>query len=260
MLPWPALAFSADDLTPDDLPNFTAQDLDTIPDATSVNEPPKGPALEAVVVYAVDFEPDELPEPFFEPTALVELPMRGEFFAAKATDSATAFPVEYDAQNNEWNPAMPFAGAGAEESDFFIGDDGYLFFEVTETGTYGIAALPASGGGDVDFDGDGIPDDVEDATPGLDPNNPDSDGDGYYDGFEQNHGSSPTDGGSTPMSTGVEGDVNFDGASNAADLQSVILGALGLPTPFPTNVDDTDGQGVTNAVDVQAMVLILLSN
>ena len=101
-----------------------------------------------------------------------------------------------------------------------------------------------------DTDGDGLTDNEEVAL-GTNPTDPDSDGDGYWDGFELNAGASPSESTSTPIATGVVGDVNLDFEVTAADVQLVINGVLGLGSPAPTDIDSS---GSTSAVDVQLVI------
>ncbi len=98
---------------------------------------------------------------------------------------------------------------------------------------------PRDGGDDValrpdDADGDGIPDDVELAVPGLDPFDADSDDDGIADGDEQD----------------ALADTDGDGAINALDPDSDDDGLPdGLERGVTTPVADPDGPGPATGTD-----------
>lgn len=79
----------------------------------------------------------------------------------------------------------------------------------------------------------------------------DFDDDGFVDSFEEHHGTSPTDFDDKPASTGVEGDIDLSNVVDAIDVQLVINGALGIPTPAPTDVNNDND---TNATDVQVVI------
>ncbi|MFV9690022.1 MAG: Ig-like domain-containing protein [Desulfobacteria bacterium] len=66
----------------------------------------------------------------------------------------------------------------------------------------------------VDTDGDGIPDDDEIDVYGTDPENPDSDNDGFTDGYEVEHGSNPCDPDSMPKQVQVVVDNGKTGTSS----------------------------------------------
>ncbi|MBI5095585.1 MAG: hypothetical protein HZB26_24520 [Candidatus Hydrogenedentes bacterium] len=102
-----------------------------------------------------------------------------------------------------------------------------------------------------DTDGDGLTAFQEVNTYHTDPHNPDSDGDGFWDGFEVARASDPNAPASVPTPTAVTGDVDYSGATNAVDVQLVINGALSIPGPVPT---DLDGSHTTDAVDVQLVI------
>ncbi|MEA3366211.1 MAG: hypothetical protein U9Q79_11285 [Candidatus Hydrogenedentes bacterium] len=131
-----------------------------------------------------------------------------------------------------------------------------------------------------DSDGDGLPDGWE-VWNGLDPNNPDdayadangdgltnlekfdlgldpylcdSDSDGFWDIIEFDRGTDGASASSYPKSN-VPCDVDQNGVVDAVDLQYVINGTLGVPTPVPTNVNAV---GDVDAMDVQAVVFRVL--
>ncbi|MFO7974225.1 MAG: hypothetical protein R6V12_06295 [Candidatus Hydrogenedentota bacterium] len=104
-----------------------------------------------------------------------------------------------------------------------------------------------------DANGDGLVN-IEKFDLGLDPYNNDSDGDGYWDVIEFARGTDGASASSYPKS-GVPCDVDQSGTVDAADLQHVVNGALGVPTPVPA---DVNGVGEVDAVDVQAVVLAVL--
>ncbi|WP_104033410.1 hypothetical protein, partial [Vibrio jasicida] len=117
--------------------------------------------------------------------------------------------------------------------------------------------------GEVDTDGDGIPD-FREPELGLDPTNPDTDGDGIPDGQEDNDGdgvsnedeiavgldpNNPTTDGSTP-----DGEVDTDG-DGIPDYREPELG-LDPTNPdtdgdgIPDGQEDNDGDGVTNEDEI----------
>lgn len=91
----------------------------------------------------------------------------------------------------------------------------------------------------IDSDNDGISD-VDEATIGTDPFNPDTDGDGINDGAEITNGSNPLD----PCSPNVNAgpcDQDEDGLTNSEEI------SLGTD---PTN-PDTDGDGISDGLEVE---------
>lgn len=107
-----------------------------------------------------------------------------------------------------------------------------------------------------DEDGDGLTD-AEEAECLTDPDEVDSDGDGYWDGFEKDPNNADTSDPNNPNDKPIfaNGDLSGDNMRNAVDLQFIILGALSLPVPFPTDVDNVGGTG---AVDIQLYINLLL--
>ena len=104
---------------------------------------------------------------------------------------------------------------------------------------------------DVDTDGDGIADGVEDANQnGLldvgetDPNDVDTDGDGVDDGVEDANQNGVLDVGETdPTNADTDGDGIADGVEDANQN-----GALDVGETDPTNID-TDGDGIADGVE-----------
>ena len=93
----------------------------------------------------------------------------------------------------------------------------------------------------IDADGDGLPASID-----PDDNNPDSDGDGFLDGYEVIYGADPLDADSYP----ALGDVNGDMRSNNVDAILIFNYMLGnvASMPRPENAD-VDINGVINNVD-----------
>jgi hypothetical protein len=107
---------------------------------------------------------------------------------------------------------------------------GYLYDITDPALTYHSAGIcfPRS----LDFDGDGLPDDLE-AILGTNPDNPDTDGDGLTDGFEVEHGLDPLIPGEALQ------DLDSDGLDNLAEQEA------GTDPYNP----DTDGDGVTDGTE-----------
>ncbi|HEV8323026.1 MAG TPA: hypothetical protein VG389_15535 [Myxococcota bacterium] len=102
------------------------------------------------------------------------------------------------------------------------------------------AATPDGGGGDAatpaDRDGDGLSDDCEKSAPGLDPDDPDSDGDGLLDGAEDANRNCRLDPGETdPRAADTDGD-------GVADDDESTCG-------FDPTVADTDGDMVPDGME-----------
>ena len=74
---------------------------------------------------------------------------------------------------------------------------------------------------DDDADQDGLPNDLETHVYGTNPYNPDTDGDGYPDGFEVQYGSSPTDPNSIPDVTKVVINEVFTGKYSWIEVYNV---------------------------------------
>ena len=92
-----------------------------------------------------------------------------------------------------------------------------------------------------DADGDGLPAHLD-----PDDNNPDSDGDGFADGYEVLFGSDPED----PDSTPSLGDANGDGEFNNIDSVMVFNHALGNVPVLPASDNaDANLDGVINNID-----------
>lgn len=104
-----------------------------------------------------------------------------------------------------------------------------LFWNVSkpdERGTLVVQAL-------VDTDGDAVPDETEGNT-GTDPNNPDTDGDGLSDGFEdKDH----------------DGVVDPAGGSNDGDDEAGDANDPYVPAETDPRVADTDGDGIPDGVE-----------
>lgn len=103
-----------------------------------------------------------------------------------------------------------------------------------------------------DTDGDGLPDYIESRTTtqggtGTNPNNADSDSDGFSDGFEIARGRNPSSSASIPSL----GDPNNDNSvPNAADVATIVAWIANGGTLADHNAADIDGNGVINAADV----------
>ncbi len=78
----------------------------------------------------------------------------------------------------------------------------------------------------------------------------DADGDGFHDDIEMEIGTDPCMPESFPISSRT-GDVTVDLQVDSVDVQLVINGALGIETPYPT---DMTGDGRTRADDVQLVI------
>jgi hypothetical protein len=94
--------------------------------------------------------------------------------------------------------------AWTEIGGTIVGDE--ISARITDTGIYALG-IEYTYDETTDPDGDGLTTAEEDANsngivdPGeTDPNNPDTDGDGYLDGYEEDQGSDPNDPSSTPVS------------------------------------------------------------
>jgi len=103
---------------------------------------------------------------------------------------------------------------------------------------------PGGDGGDggglpgMDRDGDGLTDDCEKSAPGLDPDDPDSDGDGILDGAEDQNQNCMLDPGETdPRSDDTDGDGVLDGEEGTPECMF-----------DPTN-PDTDGDMVPDGME-----------
>jgi hypothetical protein len=107
-----------------------------------------------------------------------------------------------------------------------------------------------------DFDGDGLVnraegmgDADEDGTPNyLDH---DSDDDGYWDVVEVAHNGHPFDGAVIPPPPQMTGDINFDGSTDAVDVQLAMNRVLGLDPGYGA---DLNGDVEENALDVQIVI------
>ena len=92
-----------------------------------------------------------------------------------------------------------------------------------------------------DADGDGLP-----AIVDPDDNNPDTDGDGFADGYEALFGTDPED----PDSYPSLGDVNVDGVTNNVDAIMLLRYSLGSISTLPEpNNGDVNRDGVFNNMD-----------
>lgn len=99
--------------------------------------------------------------------------------------------------------------------------------------------LPAVARAAVDSDGDGLSDEDEIKIYHTDPNNPDTDGDGYNDGLELRNGYSPYN----PRKVKLDkSDIDGDGLSDALELKF---------HTDPTN-PDTDGDGYKDGEEIKA--------
>lgn len=101
-----------------------------------------------------------------------------------------------------------------------------------------IIVIPAQANLLPDMDGDGIPDQDERSIYYTNPDNPDSDGDGFNDWLELNSGFSPYN--AEPLKL-EDSDVDNDGLSDRMELN------------FGTNptVADTDGDGYNDGIEVE---------
>jgi len=165
------------------------------------------------------------------------------------TPSALLLPVDSDSDAD--GDGLPEAGEAGHGTDPLAADsDGDTMLDGWEVAN---AFDPLAADGDDDGDGDGLTARQE-AQRGGNPNSVDTDGDGYWEGIEAAAGSALDAPGSVPPpATG--GDLDRDGAANAADVQLVINGVLGRPTPCPA---DYDRNGRTDALDVQLVINAVL--
>jgi len=99
-----------------------------------------------------------------------------------------------------------------------------------------------------DPDGDGLTA-LEEFSLHLDPRDPDSDGDGYSDGHEVDVASQPLDSADTPLARSIDSDGS--GAVDAVDVQFTINAALGLDVVY---LCDFDRSGTVDAIDVQLAI------
>jgi len=102
-----------------------------------------------------------------------------------------------------------------------------------------IFAIPALASINLDSDNDGVPDEDEINIYNTDPNNPDTDGDGYNDWLELNNGFSPHN----PMPVKLEDvDTDSDGLSDKMELN------------FHSDLinPDTDGDGYNDGDEVNS--------
>ena len=86
------------------------------------------------------------------------------------------------------------------------------------TGAGGTSGGRRGGGGSADSDGDGLSDRKE-ATMGLDPNNPDTDGDGIPDGLDDANGDGVPDGASAGAAAGGGNNRSGGGGRGAGGRQ-----------------------------------------
>lgn len=102
-----------------------------------------------------------------------------------------------------------------------------------------IIALPVSANGLLDSDRDGVPDKDEVEVYKTDPNNPDTDGDGYSDWLELNNGYSPHN---PDMVKLEDNDYDNDGLSDRMELN------------FKTDLSnpDTDGDGFLDGEEINS--------
>ncbi len=104
-----------------------------------------------------------------------------------------------------------------------------------------LSAIPlfASAGGLTDSDSDGVPDEDEIKIYHTDPDNPDTDGDGYNDWLELNNGFSPRNAKKVKLE---DNDTDGDGLSDRMELN------------FHSNLDnpDTDGDGYNDGEEISA--------
>jgi plastocyanin len=229
----------------------------SIPSPQSIGVVPGGHVQPEAVFYGVEATPAGA----YRVPALLQLPLGPRTTDAAGMAAGFGVPVRYNPGTQQWIPLETLRREPA---------DGTLSVEVSGGGLYGIA-------GAADGDNDGLPDTWE-VDHGLDPNNPDdgegdsdndglsgieefglatapddpdTDDDGYWDGVEVDHGSDPIAGASVPDPSGVVNDVNLDSGVDAADVQLVVNGVLGIGTPYPTDVNDDQA---TDAIDVQLVV------
>ena len=115
-----------------------------------------------------------------------------------------------------------------------------------------LAADDTATSNTIDRDGDGL-------TADVDPNdfNPDSDGDGFIDGYEVAQGTDPLD----PASRPALGDVNDDGATNNQDAMLIFYHLLGqYEGPFNADRADVHRDDEVNNTDAIVLFNWLLGN
>ena len=115
-----------------------------------------------------------------------------------------------------------------------------------------LAADDTATSNTIDRDGDGL-------TADVDPNdfNPDSDGDGFIDGYEVAQGTDPLD----PESRPALGDVNDDGAANNVDAMVIFHHLLGqYEGPFNAERADIHRDDQVNNTDAIVLFNWLLGN
>lgn len=113
-----------------------------------------------------------------------------------------------------------------------------------------------------DYDNDGLSD-VQDMAIGTNPLLTDTDGDGFSDGYEHTNGTNPLDGDRNAVgAVPVLGDVNEDGAINAADVTELanrISAAHTFSLPEKARAD-IDGNNTVDMQDVLTIVEYAVGN
>jgi hypothetical protein len=181
--------------------------------------------------------------------------------------------------NGDWARVLYYVPADAA-GDYYVAVQGYSY----TAGLYEVRVLlgPGSPG---DFDGDGVPDGIDNCPTvynpdqidsdgdGIgdccDPDSPDQDGDGVADSCDNcptvyNPGQLDTDGdGIGDACEFVLGDLNCDGAVNFDDINAFVLalsGQAGYEAVYPDcywHNADCNGDGAVDFDDINAFVAIL---
>ncbi len=119
-----------------------------------------------------------------------------------------------------------------------------------------IADGTGDNGATGDPDHDGLRN-IDEMAAGTRADNPDSDGDYAQDSWEVRAGTDPTDSDDTPERSA--GDIDGDGATNAVDIQKTVNQILGLGRASWEIEADLDGDHALTAADLQLVINIALT-